>query len=51
MELRQRCMDELSDLFDLKEFHRVILGNGSMPLEVLDRVIDQYIAEKKSGGG
>ncbi len=50
MQLRQRCMDELGEQFDLKEFHRVVLGNGSMPLEILDQVIDNYIAEKKSGG-
>jgi len=50
MELRQRAMDELGDQFDLKEFHRVVLGNGSMPLEILERVIDDYIAGKKPGG-
>jgi uncharacterized protein (DUF885 family) len=33
----------------LKEFHRVLLDSGSMPLEILERVIDQYIADKKSG--
>jgi len=46
MELRQRAMDELGEGFDLKEFHRVVLNNGSMPLEVLEKVIDQYIAGK-----
>jgi uncharacterized protein (DUF885 family) len=49
MELRQRAMDELGNQFDLKEFHRVLLDSGSMPLEILERVIDQYIADKKSG--
>jgi len=49
MELRQRAMDELGDKFDLKEFHSVLLGNGSMPLEILECVIDRYIADKKSG--
>jgi len=36
-------MDRLGDRFDLKEFHRVVLSNGSMPLEVLDRVVQDYI--------
>jgi uncharacterized protein (DUF885 family) len=46
MEMRQRAMDELGEKFDLKEFHRVLLSNGSMPLEVLERVVDGYISEK-----
>lgn len=41
-ELRQKAMDELEDRFDLKEFHDVVLSNGSMPLEVLERVVDDY---------
>jgi uncharacterized protein (DUF885 family) len=43
LELRQRAMDQLGDRFDIKEFHRVVLSNGSMPLEVLERVVQDYI--------
>jgi uncharacterized protein (DUF885 family) len=39
-------MDQLEDRFDLKEFHNVVLSNGSMPLEVLERVVDDYIEAK-----
>jgi uncharacterized protein (DUF885 family) len=46
LDLRQRAMSQLGDQFDLKEFHSVILGNGSMPLEVLERVVDTYIEVK-----
>jgi uncharacterized protein (DUF885 family) len=46
LELRQRAMDELDEQFDLKEFHAVVLSNGSMPLQVLERVVDDYIAAK-----
>jgi len=46
MELRQRAMDQLGDQFDLKEFHRVVLSNGSMPLDILESVVNQYIAGK-----
>jgi len=46
LELRQRTMDQLGDQFDLKEFHRVVLGNGSMPLEVLERIVNDYIEAK-----
>jgi uncharacterized protein (DUF885 family) len=43
LEVRQKAMDALGDKFDLKEFHNVVLGNGSMPLEVLERVVDDWI--------
>ena len=43
LELRQRAMDVLGDDFDLKEFHRIILGSGSLPLPVLERVVQDYI--------
>jgi uncharacterized protein (DUF885 family) len=46
LELRQRAMDELGDAFDLKEFHRVILLNGAIPLVVLESVVDDWLAEK-----
>jgi len=46
LEARQRAMDELGVLFDLKEFHRIVLTSGGVPLELLDGVVDNYIAEK-----
>jgi uncharacterized protein (DUF885 family) len=48
LELRQKAIDQLGDKFDLKEFHNVVLGNGSMPLDVLEGVVDEYITAKKS---
>jgi uncharacterized protein (DUF885 family) len=49
LELRQRAMEQLGDQFDLKEFHNVVIGNGSMPLDVLDRVVQDYIDTKLAG--
>jgi uncharacterized protein (DUF885 family) len=46
LELRQRAMDELGPLFDLKEFHRVILTGGAVPLALLDL----YLVEKLAIG-
>lgn len=46
LELRQKAKDQLGDQFDLKEFHSLVLTNGSMPLTVLERVVDDYIASK-----
>jgi uncharacterized protein (DUF885 family) len=44
LELRQKAQDALGDRFDLVEFHNVILRNGSVPLEILDEVVNEYIA-------
>ena len=46
LDLRQKAKDKLGDRFDLKEFHNVVLSNGSMPLAILERVVDDYIARK-----
>jgi hypothetical protein len=43
LELRQKAMDALGDRFDLQEFHRVVLENGSLPLPLLEQVVNQYI--------
>ena len=47
---RQKAQDALGDAFDLREFHNVILANGSMPLEILSQVVDRFIAEKLGEG-
>lgn len=46
LELRQRASDQLGDVFDLREFHDVIIGNGAMPLEILEKLVDDYIEAK-----
>jgi uncharacterized protein (DUF885 family) len=46
LELRNRSMEELGSSFDLREFHNAILGHGSMPLGLLDKIINDYIGEK-----
>ena len=43
LELRGRAMEELSDAFDLKEFHSAILDCGSVPLPVLEQIVEEYI--------
>lgn len=50
LELRERARAELGDAFDLRDFHRVVLTSGSMPLVLLEGVVDKYIAETRAGG-
>jgi uncharacterized protein (DUF885 family) len=46
-ELRQRAEQALGPRFDVREFHDAVLGNGSVPLSVLEDQIDAYIADAK----
>jgi len=45
--LRKKAEDTLGEKFDLRDFHDQILKNGSMPLSMLEKIIYQYITEKK----
>jgi len=38
---------ELGDQFDIREFHNVVLTSGSVPLDILEDLVKQYIADKK----
>ena len=46
LELRDRARVELGDQFDIREFHRVVLINGSVPLDILEDLVNEYIATK-----
>ncbi|MBA7616363.1 hypothetical protein ES703_23659 [subsurface metagenome] len=48
LELRERAKKELGEKFDIKEFHRVILKHGSIPLEILEQLVDDYIKVTKN---
>ncbi len=45
--LRMQAEKELKGKFDLREFHDQILKNGSIPLSLLESIIESYIANKK----
>ena len=47
LELRKRTKKALKKQFDIKEFHKIILEHGSVPLDILEQLVDDYIAAKK----
>lgn len=44
LELRERARTTLGARFDLKAFHQVVLENGAVPLTVLERLVEEWIA-------
>jgi uncharacterized protein (DUF885 family) len=45
-ELRKKAETSLKDKFDVREFHAVVLSQGTVTLKILEQMIDKYIAEK-----
>jgi uncharacterized protein (DUF885 family) len=49
LELRKKARAELGDKFDIAGFHDTVLGGGGLPLEILERRVDNWIASRKPG--
>ena len=48
IELREKAKTALGDEFDIRMFHDVVLKNGAVPLDVLEQLIDEYIAANQA---
>jgi uncharacterized protein (DUF885 family) len=46
IELREKARKALGDKFSMRDFHDVVLGTGTVPLELLARQVDDYIRAK-----
>jgi uncharacterized protein (DUF885 family) len=51
LRLREKAKQALGDKFDIRGFHDEVLGAGALPLDVLEKRIDDWIAEKKKTAG
>lgn len=43
-ELRAKAESEMGDAFDVRKFHDVVLSNGAVTLNLLEELVDDYIA-------
>jgi len=48
MELRHKAERELGPKFDIKAYDDLVVGEGSVPLTVLERSVDDWIARRKA---
>jgi uncharacterized protein (DUF885 family) len=47
MRLKDKAKKELGRKFDVREFHNQVLNTGALPLTVLEKKIDDWIAASK----
>ncbi|TXS89221.1 DUF885 domain-containing protein [Parahaliea aestuarii] len=45
--LRDKAEDALGDDFDLRAFHDVVVGNGSLAIAILEQVVDAWIESRR----
>lgn len=46
LELRQKARQRLGGKFDIRQFHDVVLGGGSVPLPILERAVDDWVTSQ-----
>ncbi len=46
LKLREQARRELGDKFDIRAFHDEVLGNGALPLDVLDSEVSSWIGQQ-----
>jgi len=46
LELRETARRQLGSKFDIREFHDVVLATGAVPLPVLERIVQSWLAAK-----
>ncbi|NNM77469.1 DUF885 domain-containing protein [Sphingomonas sp. ID1715] len=47
MEMRRKAERELGPKFDIKGFHDLLIGSGSLPLSIMERQVDEWIAARR----
>jgi uncharacterized protein (DUF885 family) len=47
LELRQKAKEELGSKFDIRGFHDTVVDAGPLPLDVLEKRVDNWISQQK----
>jgi len=47
LELREAARKSLGDKFDIRRFHRAVLGSGALPMTVLERHFNWFIDQER----
>ena len=47
-ELKKKAEEELKEKFDIRDFHEVILGEGTVTLSILESRVSAYIQKMKN---
>lgn len=45
--LKEKSQQALGDKFDIRDFHTLVLANGSLPLDILEQQVDLWIASQQ----
>ncbi|MFN9767106.1 MAG: DUF885 family protein, partial [Pseudomonadota bacterium] len=50
-ELRERARARLGPRFDIRQFHNAVIDHGAVPLDLLERLVDEWIARQAAAAG
>ncbi len=48
LQLREKAKTELGNKFDIRAFHDTVLNGGALPLELLEKRVQQWVDKVKS---
>jgi len=50
LKLRQYAKDQLSEKFNIRTFHDVVLDGGALPMDILETRVHEWVAKQKAQG-
>ena len=48
--LRKHAEESLGERFDLRAFHDVVVGNGSLPIALLEQLVEEWVTAQDPTG-